>query len=646
MNTHSPRNSVGATLGSPVVWRRLQCAAALLGLAAVPLAGCSHRAAHGDAEATASSSAPVAASASAAARAPTAPAKRVYAPSRPDCQTVEVLAAGEAAGRVCVDDAAHGGLTVVDLSDQWTPRVFAPDPVSHDAPEYRAKYLELANAASADLGLNGIAPSLSLLGARLSDDKRRTCDAAIELAPLSELLATLSAAADDRARAATLRAADAKPALRAAAAELACAGLLKPSLVTGALGPSMQVALDAFRRRHMIVGASLDGDTLAALALGGDELAFRGLLRGLRERVADAAGLVEDGSASGEQLPVAGRQLDLSRFAPREADGSEALDGAATDLVDAATDVAARELGWTSPDAARSFFAARGKDGLRALEVAVALPPAPKYHSASMDLRVEIDRGDVFYETPGRAAVERSKLASFRGPRFVVYAKDGDRERPLIRWATTIGGWKKERTEEGEIALKYKESDVGERVWRQIVAAPAWLPPDSTPETDLLREAKDGSFALKRDLIQPGYGNAYGLVMLIHEEAVAHGSQTRWADHGIRTHGSVDYRSITRGESHGCHRLYNQLALRLSGYLLQHRPVARRGTMRVGFHRTLDWNDQSVELDVPNRGYLYELDPPVPVRVLTGRIAGEAQKPMASLIHLPPAEPPAEPKKG
>ena len=642
MNSHSPRKSVGAHPLSPVVPRGLRLAAAALGLSALALsAGCRHRNDHGSGgkESPSAQTAPPASTATVAA---TAPAKRVLAPSRTDCTTIEVLAAGEAAGRVCVDEVAQNGLTIVDLSDAWTPRVFAPDPVSHDAPEYRAKYLELANAPSADLGLNGIAPSLTVLGARLSDAQRRTCDAAIELAPLSELQATLSAAADDRARAAALRAAEAKPALRAAGAELACAGLLKPGLITGALGPSLQVALDAFRRRHMIVGASLDSDTLAALALGGDELAFRGLLRGLRERVADAAGLIEDGSASGEQLPVVDRQLDLSRFAPRGADGSGALDGAATDLVDAATDVAARELGWTSPDAARSFLTARGKDGLRALQVAVALPPAPKYHSASMDLRVEIDRGDVFYETPGRAAVERSKLASFRGPSFVVYAKDGDRERPLVRWATTIGGWKKERTEEGEIALKYKESDVGERVWRQIVAAPAWLPPDSTPETDLLREAKDGSFALKRDLIQPGYGNAYGLVMLIHEESVAHGSQTRWADHGIRTHGSVDYRSITRGESHGCHRLYNQLALRLSGYLLQHRLHARRGTMRVGFHRTLDWNEQTVELDVPNRGYLYELDPPVPVRVLTGRIAGEVQKPMASLIHLPPAEP----KKG
>src|SRR4029079_18670474 len=104
---------------------------------------------------------------------------------------------------------------------------------------------------------------------------------------------------------------------------------------------------------------------------------------------------------------------------------------------------------------------------------------------------------DVFYEMPGQAAIARKKLGEVRGPSFVVYAKDGDRDRPLLRWSTTIGGWKKERTEDGEVALKYRESGVGERVWRQILAAPAWLPPDSTPESDLVSEAKDGSVALK-----------------------------------------------------------------------------------------------------------------------------------------------------
>jgi hypothetical protein len=297
-----------------------------------------------------------------------------------------------------------------------------------------------------------------------------------------------------------------------------------------------------------------------------------------------------------------------------------------------ATDKAARELGWTSPDAARAFLASRGKEGLHALRVAVALPSAPAYHAREMNLHVEIDRGDVFYEMPGQAALERKKLGEVRRPSFVLYAKDGDHDVPLVRWSTTIGGWKKERTEDGEVGMKYKESDVGDRVWRQVLAAPAWLPPDSTPETDLVTEAKDGNVFAKKSLIQPGYGNAYGLVMLIHDEAVEHGGKTTYVDHGIRTHGSVDYRSIQRGESHGCHRLYNQLALRLSGFLLDHRHYVRRGKVNVGYHRSVEVNDQTVEIDVPTRGYLYELEPPVPVRVLRGRIAGERQKPVSSVV--------------
>jgi hypothetical protein len=554
--------------------------------------------------------------------------KHVFSPSRTDCQTVPVFAGGAAAGSVCADDVAGLGLTVVDLSDDWTPRVFAPDPITHDAPEYRAKYLALANQPNADLGLYGIAPNLTVLAARLTDETRLACRTAIDRAPLTALRETVAAAADERAVATLVRGAEAKPAVTAAQAELACAGLLPKQRAGSTPGSSTQIALEAFRRRHMIVAqGGLDEGTIAALALGGDELDFRALLRALRERTADAQGLIEDGSAAEAQALVADRELDFSRF---RTSTQTPLDNAAPDLVDAATDAAARALGWTSPDAVRAFFAERGKNGVHTLRVAVALPARPAYYADAMDLHVEIDRGDVFYESPGAAALERKKMGNVQRPSFVVFAKDGDRDRPLFRWSTTIGGWKKERAEDGEVTMKYKESDVGERVWRQIIAAPAWMPPDSTPESDLLREDKEGALSLKDSLIQPGYQNAYGLVMLMHEEQVAKGSDTIFVDHGIRTHGSVDYRSIQRGESHGCHRLYNQLALRLSGFLLQHRHNVRRGKMASGYHRTLEWKDQTVEVDVPTRGYLYELDPPVPVRVLEGHVIGSARKPQSS----------------
>ena len=556
------------------------------------------------------------------------PEKRVHAPSRPGCDAVPVYWRGESAGSVCAEDAAKEGLTVLDLADSWTPRVFKSGD-GKDAPEYTAKYLELAKNPNVDLGLNGIAPTMQNLASRLSDDKRVTCDASVDMAPVERVVLLRTGAVDDKEAATILKQAQAKESVSAIQSQLACAGLLKKASVNGQMGNATHAALETFRRRHMIVGSALDADTVSALALGGDELAFRGLLRGLRERVSDAAGLIEDGTASEQHALVQGRELDLSRFAPALPDP---LDGGAPDLIDEATDVAARELGWTSPETTRAFLATLGKAGLREMRVAVALPEKPAYHGPEMDLRVEIDRGDVFLGAPGEAAAARRKRGMMRSPSFVVYAKHEGRDIPLVRWATTIGGWKKDRTEEGEIRLKYKESDVGDRMWRQIIAAPAWMPPDSTPETDLLHEADDGTVSLKRDLIQPGYRNAYGLVMLIHHEQTEDkDGDIDWADHGIRTHGSVDYRSIKNGTSHGCHRLYNQLALRLSGYLLEHRKTVRKGKMRAGYQRTLEYNEQTIEVEVPDRGYLYELDPPVPIKVLRGNVIGDSDKPVSSI---------------
>lgn len=542
---------------------------------------------------------------------------REHAPARDDCEVVPVFAYGGPAGAICVDDVEREGLTMIDLSDTWTPRVFAP--VAKAAPGYRAEYLRLAAQPNADLGLHGVSPNFSLVASRLVNEKRQACDAGVDL--------TAIAAADPKKRS------QPKDTVLAIQSELVCAGWMQKRHVTGYLGGSTRRALDAFRRRHMIVGRALDAETLHALGLGGEELAFRELLRGLRERVADATGLIEDGSALEQPETVLERQLDLSRFAPRTV---EALENGAPDLVSRATHHAARELGWTTPDAVRAFVRAQ-HDELSKLRVAVALAPPPAYHSSAMDLRVEIDRGDVYYDAPGVAAAARKKSGESRPPTFVVYAKDGDRELALVRWATTIGGWKKERLEEGDIALKYKGSDVGERMWRHLVAAPAWLPPDSTPETDLVYEGRDGAPILKRSLMMPGYRNAFGLAMLIHHESVERDGETKWLDRGIRTHGSVNYGSIANGTSHGCHRLYNQLVLRLTGFLLEHRAHTAHGKMRAGYQRTLAWNEESIDIEIPTRGFLYELDPPVPVRVLEGRIAGRAQKPVAT-IYLPPVE--------
>src|SRR5690606_19075262 len=86
---------------------------------------------------------------------------RVFAASREDCEKVPVYVAGTRAGEICKEDAATEGLTVIDLSDKWTPGVFA-ESADGEAPEYRAKYLELAASPTAELGLHGIPPNMTI----------------------------------------------------------------------------------------------------------------------------------------------------------------------------------------------------------------------------------------------------------------------------------------------------------------------------------------------------------------------------------------------------------------------------------------------------------------------------------------------------
>ena len=71
---------------------------------------------------------------------------------------------------------------------------------------------------------------------------------------------------------------------------------------------------------------------------------------------------------------------------------------------------------------------------------------------------------------------------------------------------------------DGHVYMKYKNSDIGPRVWKNIVAAPVWIPPDGTPAKDLLtRKVLDRNVGpvtvVNTDVMGPGYQSAYGLVM-------------------------------------------------------------------------------------------------------------------------------------
>ena len=191
-----------------------------------------------------------------------------------------------------------------------------------------------------------------------------------------------------------------------------------------------------------------------------------------------------------------------------------------------------------------------------------------------MDLSVEIDRGDVWYDFPFDAAGVRQPQPRERFPQLTLYVKWRGERVPLVRWRTTVGGWRGELASDGQEYYRYKGSDVGPRVWRQIVTAPVWIPPATSPLGGMVKEKRvAGTYArvTNYDETGPGYLSAYGMVAAIHEEMRKGPDGARFADNGIRTHGSFDYPSLRGRFSHGCHRLYNQLAMRLFSFVLEHR---------------------------------------------------------------------------
>src|SRR5215216_7071708 len=60
-----------------------------------------------------------------------------------ECVTADLVEAGVAKGAICVADAQARGLTIVDLTDTWTPTLFQPTR-DGQTPNFRPRYLELA----------------------------------------------------------------------------------------------------------------------------------------------------------------------------------------------------------------------------------------------------------------------------------------------------------------------------------------------------------------------------------------------------------------------------------------------------------------------------------------------------------------------
>jgi len=346
-----------------------------------------------------------------------------------ECLNVTVMENGSERGTICATAARARGLTMIDLTDGWTPALFAPT-ADGQVPSFHDRYLALANEHD-DAGrpiegedaldeLYGVVPALAIVSARLADDARHACHAAIDPKPILALDRTLSqddkqnvelaeasrvflAAQLDKERErrklpdtsalatvpewadryARWQKYDAQHgALVAAEQALRCEGWLIDKDVDGSFTWRTGNAVELFQRRNFLLPTErLDPETRDAMQIDSRELDFRLALRVLRERVVDATGLVEDGTAQTGPLPILGRMLDPE--AMRAARGhAEPLANGAPDLISPATELAAKALGWTGPAEVRAFLT-KHPQGVR---VAIALPAPPPWHAPHMEL--------------------------------------------------------------------------------------------------------------------------------------------------------------------------------------------------------------------------------------------------------------------
>ncbi len=584
------------------------------------------------------------------------------------------------------------GLTLVDLSDDWVPFIFsAKTPGKEDvAPnDYAKLFIALANDKTDEDGrslgasehnyleLYGISPSLSVVLADMqrAEDEVAPClqQAGFDPAPLQAFKGTIAFSnkskklgskagwyrkklqeglrkagkpSDDLSAAATLPELKSLYAsyqeeqlpldvLEQVSIRLTCEGHLTPAKkgskrpVAGVFDATTHHALASFERKHALMGwGHITQENLPTLAAAPQANAHARLRRVITERVISARGILEDGSAA----------TALPNFRWRDAQGQE---HPLPNMVDDSVQAALAALHLDDPTTARKRLEEVAKtsgEGLSRLLIAVKLPALPEYYSANMDFHTVIDRGDVWYDFPWTEEGKAVAQPRSRYPKITLFVRYEGQDIPLVVWRTTIGSWRSE-LKDGKEYYAYKNSDVGPRVWKTIMAAPVWIPPDGTPTRALVKpRVVDGKFrtAVNYDETGPGYKSAYGLVAAYHVQLQTNknGDEIE-IDNQIRTHGSVDYMSILRRYSHGCHRLYNMNAVRMFSFVLAHRDFVREGQTKIGFARNFEHEGRSFHMALRTRGYRYELVEPIPVEVLEGRIRGTRQSPIKEFLPKP-----------
>ena len=611
--------------------------------------------------------------------------KKAHQPPPPEMvDPVPFWEGGKTTRKVDAAAAALHGYLVLDLGEAWTPYLFTEAEDGEGnllTNHYRKTYLQLARGewpknhhgerAERDkyLELYGIMPTLSVLRERFRKIQALPCRHDLDLTPLQEFSGVVSYQSNTEARRRARefsylqnqvkvlmrrqgvqtpeeldlkrirkrrerdilirfrRRGPAARAVRAVQDRLKCEGFYKGRgrYMKGALDWVTHEALAEFERRHRIYSWGYIGrDSMKVLRIDPMEAEARGVMRVLAERAIHSSGILEDGSL--------GTKPDGSARTFIGADGKEhpipnLVEQVEAGIVDA--------FGLHSPEQTLAFLESLGelKQGEHRF-VAIKGPELPEYYDGTMELTLRYDRGDVWYDFPFGTEGQQKRQPVQRRPRVTVLTKYLDRWIPLARFGTTIGGWRSELIE-GHVMWKYKNSPVGPRVWQRIVASPVWLPPDSTPHRELLkrrRKRKPGEPLLEVNYHEtgPSYASAYGLVAAYHSKFMRKrdGTMAIGGDEGIRTHGSVDYMSIMRRHSHGCHRLHNHIAVRLMSFVLAHRPHRRVGQQPLSFHKVLEHEDQTYPLDITVGGYIFELEEPLVVNVLEGRVRGKLKEPL------------------
>ena len=589
---------------------------------------------------------------------------------------------------VDVDAARMAGYDIVDFRDDWTPYIFEEFRGEDGRVlqnRYRQIYIGLANDDSDGDGqplpegernyleLFGIPPSISVLRERFvadTTDEARTCFDEVDFELLSQYeklpnrqparqarfdrrVAKLRRDLEKARRQAEVDDLDAlvevqpeladdvsefrlghneSQAFAAVERRLQCEGVLSPKSrgrrrARGKLDWSFKVALRRFQRENMIYShPHLLGRTMRAMAKPPSQLNYESFVRALTERVIDAGRIIEDGSVERRRREIPTWRDSTGRQRP------------VRNLVDEFLAAAATQIGVDSPESLEVFFRDHPPEDFEWLRFAVKFPPRPEYHRDHMELHLEIDRGDVYYDPPWDETGKWRHPKRERLPKLTLYVDHEGQRIPLAYWPTTIGGWRAEQHTNGYEYYKYKGSEVGPRIIRKILSGPVWVPPESTPIRGLTKVASVNG---KRQRIVnyaefgPGYESAYGMVAG-YFVIPGKGGRSDW-DRGIRAHGSSDYMSIQsqRGFSHGCHRMLNHLAVRLYDFTLTHRHKKIVGDQVMNMSRQFLDGTSVYEIRMPSRGFEFELDPPMTVEVLEGRIKGSLKEPIEEMVPKP-----------